>query len=97
MKMKMRMSIRALAALMQWLFLGFSFASEHLVPLKTDMATIDPKMPVYDCAPFQTKVKPCEPELLESPLIKVPENTINLSKDKPVTSSDDMPVVGDPT
>jgi len=39
-------------------------------------------------------VKPCEPELLETPLIMVPENTINLSKNKPVTSSDSNPVIG---
>ena len=93
--MKTHMFTLTVAALMQWPFLGFCFASDHLVPLKTDMATIAPKMPVYDCAPFQTKVKPCEPELLEAPLIKVPENTINLSKGKPVTSSDDMPIIGD--
>jgi len=93
--MKTHMFTLTVAALMQWPFLGFCFASDHLVTLKTDMATIDPKMPVYDCAPFQTKVKPCEPELLEAPLIEVPKNTINLSKGKPVTSSDDMPVIGD--
>lgn len=59
------------------------------------MATINPKLEVFDCSPYQTKVKPCEPEMLEVPLIMVPENTINLSKGKPVTSSDDLPVIGD--
>lgn len=66
-----------------------------MVPLKTDMATIDPKMPVYDCGRFQTKIKPCDPELLEVPAIQVPENTVNLSKGKPVTSSDANPIIGD--
>ena len=95
MTMKTHMFTLAVAALLQWHFLEFCLASDHLVPLKTDMATIDPKMPVYDCSPFQTKQKPCEPELLEAPLIMVPEDTINLSKGKTVTSSDGMPVIGD--
>jgi hypothetical protein len=95
MTMKTRMSILTAAPLMQWLCIGFCFAADHMVPLKTDMATINPKMPVYDCAPFQTKVKPCEPELLEEPVIQVPENTINMSKNRPVISSDPNPVIGD--
>ncbi len=93
--MKPRMSILTAASLIQWLCLGFCFAADQIVPLKTDMATIDPKTRVYDCAPYQTKTKPCDSELLEAPVIQVPENTVNLSKGKPVISSDANPVIGD--
>lgn len=97
MKMNARPSILTAAALATCLCLcpGDCVASETLVPLVTEMATFPKGREVYDCAPFETKVQPCDPEPLEAPVIRVPEHTLNLSKGKPVTSSDENPVIGD--
>lgn len=95
MKMKTHLSILTVAALMPCISPGFCIASDTLVQLTTEMATIPKGSRVYNCDPYQTQVKPCDPELLAAPVIQVPEGTLNLSKGKPVTSSDENPVIGD--
>ncbi|MDD4347632.1 MAG: hypothetical protein PHF70_00895 [Opitutales bacterium] len=69
-----------------------SLASAGLIPLETEL----PK-PSYKGTPVPIQVENLEPPRVgERPPIMVPEGTVNLSLGKPVTSSDEWPIIGEP-
>jgi hypothetical protein len=84
--------LRTLAVLLALASLGAAKA-EDLVPLKIDL----PK-PLFVGTPRPIKVSNLEPQQSGDPApLMVPVGTVLLSRDKPVTSSDSNPVIGDLT
>ncbi len=64
---------------------------EELVPLEIELPR-----PMFVGTPPNTKIERVEKPLGKSrPLLQVPEGTINVSIGKPVSSSDDNPIIGD--
>ncbi|MFC1782386.1 hypothetical protein ACFL02_02230 [Planctomycetota bacterium] len=64
---------------------------EELVPLEIELPR-----PMFVGTPPNTKIERVEKPLGKPrPLLEVPVGTLNLSKEKPVTSSDDNPIIGD--
>ena len=69
-----------------------TLASASLVPLETEL----PK-PSYKGTPVPIQVANLEPPRVgERPAIMVPEGTVNLASGKPVKSSDEWPIIGEP-
>lgn len=59
--------------------------------------TTDLPKEVIEGSPKPKGVPNLMPETKKFPKFLVPEGTVLLSKDKPVTSSDDFPIIGEPT
>lgn len=69
-----------------------TIAAASLVPLETEL----PK-PSYKGTPVPIQVANLEPPRAgERPAIMVPEGTVNLAAGKPVESSDEWPIIGEP-
>jgi F5/8 type C domain len=82
----MLLKLSAIAALLA----AVAAPAEDLVPLKTDL----PK-PLFVGTPVPIKVANLEPARTgKRPVFMVPAGTVNLAKDKPVTASDNDPVMG---
>jgi hypothetical protein len=64
--------------------------SAHAVPLKTDIPD-----ELIEGTPLPVKAPGLEVAPKAAPSIDVPEGTVLLSKGKPVTGSDDFPIIGD--
>ncbi len=83
---KTLLKLSAIAALLT----AIAASAEDLVPLKTDL----PK-PLFVGTPVPIKVANLEPARTgKRPDFMVPAGTVNLAKDKPVTASDNDPVMG---
>ena len=65
-------------------------ASAGMIDLKTDIPPAE-----ISGTPVPIKLSNLEPLQQTSPTLKVPEGTVLLSAGKPVTSSDDWPLIGD--
>jgi hypothetical protein len=74
------------------LFAASVFAAEETVPLKLELPR-----PLFAGTPRPIQLPNLEPPIAgKRPDLMVPAGTVLLSKDKPVTSSDTSPVIGEP-
>lgn len=67
-----------------------SMSSAEMVDLKTDIPPAE-----ISGTPVPVKLTNLEPILQTAPTLKVPAGCVNLASGKPVTSSDDWPMIGD--
>ncbi|MGH8020893.1 MAG: hypothetical protein ACREIA_21940 [Opitutaceae bacterium] len=82
---------RVLTPLLALSILGTAATAQDMVPLETDL----PK-PMFVGTPKPVNLPNLEkPRSGKRPAFMVPEGTTNVAADKPVTSSDDFPVIGE--
>lgn len=85
------MTLRSLSLLVACAALGSAAVAADLVPLKLDL----PK-PLFVGTPRPLSLKNLEkPRVGPRPDLMVPAGTVLLSKDKPVSASDPLPVIGE--
>jgi hypothetical protein len=73
---------------------AFVFSSSHLMAGEKNISTEIPPEQI-EGTPMPIKIQGVVAALTKAPTVAVPEATQLLSKGKPVTSSDDFPIIGD--